>query len=107
MGGSRFSTTTDASGRYGALLLPGSNKSAAKQSHNWYAYVVQNGQQASEEFEFVTDPIYADNPSYCGSIDEDEDEKEFLDKGCILDPCKSSSSVQIEIINWQMRNVND
>ncbi|MEW5958678.1 MAG: hypothetical protein AB1801_13180 [Chloroflexota bacterium] len=110
--GSRFTASSDAGGRYGALLLPGSNKSAAKESHTWYAYVVENGQQASDEFKFITDPIYADNPSYCDDIleeeeDPDEAEKEFLKKGCILDPCKSSDSIQIKIINWQLRQVDN
>jgi hypothetical protein len=103
--GSRFSTTTDASGRYGALLLPGSNKNAAKQSHTWYAYVLQNGQQASDEFRFTTDPIFAENPDYCDDVDPDDEEDEFQDKGCILDPCRSNDSIQIKIINWQLRNV--
>jgi hypothetical protein len=105
--GSRFTTTTDKSGRYGALLLPGSNKSAALKSHDWYAYVVENGQQASEQFNFTTDPIYVDNPSHCNGIDPDEEEDEFLEKGCILDPCRSGDSIQIKIINWQMRDTPD
>lgn len=105
--GSRFLTSSDASGRYGALLLPGSDKSSAKKPHTWYAFIVQSGQQASEEFKFVTDPIFADNPDYCSDIDEDEEEDEFQDKGCILDPCKSSNSIQIKIINWQLRRAEN
>jgi hypothetical protein len=102
--GSRFSTTTDASGRYGALLLPGSNKSQALRAHNWYALIVENGQPASERFLFTTDPIYADNPDYCDNIDPDEEDDEFEEKGCILDPCKSRDSIQIKIINWRQRS---
>lgn len=103
--GSLFSTTTDGNGRYGALLLPGSNETAAKRAHNWFAYVIENGQQASERFIFTTDPIFAENPSYCDGLDPDneDDKDEFEDKGCILDPCKSRDSVQIKIINWQER----
>lgn len=104
--GSRFSTTTDASGRYGALLLPGQNETAAKKPHSWYAFVLQSGQQASEQFTFSTDPIFAENPSYCRGLDPDnpDDEDEFKDKGCIADPCKSSEAIQIKIINWQLRD---
>lgn len=106
--GSRFSTTTDASGRYGALLLPGSNESAAKKPHSWYAFIVESGQPASEQFTFSTDPLYADNPSYCRDIDPDDpdEEDEFKDKGCLLDPCKSDDSIQIKVINWQRRFEN-
>lgn len=103
--GSRFSATTDSNGRYGALLLPGSNRTAAKEAHTWFAYVVDKGQPASEEFKFSTDPIFAVNPSYCSGLDPDnpDDADEFKDKGCLLDPCKSDDSVQIKIINWQLR----
>jgi hypothetical protein len=114
--GSLFTATTDGNGRYSALLLPGSNKSAALRSHNWFAYIVESGQQASERFVFTTDPIYAQNPDYCSDIDNDnndnsssnQNDNEFQDKGCILDPCKSSDSIQIKVINWQERpDVND
>jgi hypothetical protein len=105
--GSRFTATTDASGRYGALLLPGSNEDVAKRSHDWYAYVLRNGQQASEKFTFASDPIYAINPKYCRGVDPDKEEDEFKDKGCILDPCHSNDSIQIKIINWQLRPTNN
>ena len=101
--GSRFTTKTDGNGRYTALLLPGANKSLASTSHNWYISVLENGRQASEEFKFTTDPIYAQNPSYCKGIDPDEDEDEFVSKGCIFDPCRSDDSIQVKIVNWQMR----
>ena len=97
--GSRFTTTTDNSGRYSALLLPGSNKNASYSSHDWYAYVAENGQQASEIFRFTSDPIYIHNPSHCD--DPDLTDKEKQKKGCLPDPCKSSDSIQIKIINWQ------
>jgi hypothetical protein len=64
--GSRFIATTDNNGRYGALLIPGASKPASFQSHDWYAYVVESGQRASDTFNFTTDPIFADNPDYCG-----------------------------------------
>jgi hypothetical protein len=98
---------TDGNGRYGALLLPGTDERAASRAHNWFAYVVIDGQQASNEFQFTTDPIYAVNPSYCDGLDPDGDESdrdEFLSKGCLLDPCRSSDAVQIKIINWQRQS---
>lgn len=101
--GSRFTTRTDASGRYNALLLPGANKRAARQSHTWFVYVRENGERASEEFRFTTDPIYAYQPDHCKGIDPDEEEDEFLDKGCIMDPCKSRDAIQIKIVNWQRK----
>jgi hypothetical protein len=118
--GSRFSTTTDNSGRYGALLLPGSNKPAARTSHDWYAFVVENGQRASEEFRFTTDPIYIENPSHCDSSsntnnngnandnnandnNDNSSARERQREGCLPDPCESGDSIQIKIINWQHR----
>lgn len=109
VGGSRFTTRTDANGRYSALLLPGANRSAAVRSHNWYAYILDSGQQASDEFRFTSDPIFAQNPPYCRSfnLDDEDEEAEFLEKGCLLDPCRSNDSIQIKIINWQKRSFNN
>ncbi|MBE7557373.1 MAG: hypothetical protein HS126_40565 [Anaerolineales bacterium] len=102
--GSQFTARTDGNGRYGALLLPGSNKVAATSSHNWFAYVVENGQRASEEFKFTTDPIYARNPKHCNDLDDDEEDINDSDrKGCIPNPCSSSDAIQIKIINWQLK----
>jgi hypothetical protein len=100
--GSRFIATTDNNGRYGALLIPGASKPASYRSHNWYAYVLESGKRASEEFRFTTDPIYADNPSHCGK-DEDEEDEDELEPGCLIDPCKVNSTIQIKVINWQLR----
>jgi hypothetical protein len=108
--GSRFIATTDNNGRYGALLIPGASKPASYQSHDWYAYVVENGKRASEEFRFTTDPIYADNPSYCGRDDNGNNNNNAnansneLEPGCLLDPCKNSNTIQVKVINWQERN---
>jgi len=66
-------------------LIPGINKEISIKSHNWYVSVVANGQQASDEFKFTTDPIFAVNPSHCKGIDPDEEKDEFQKKGCILD----------------------
>jgi hypothetical protein len=105
--GSRFIATTDNNGRYGALLIPGSSKPASYRSHDWYAYIVENGKPASQEFRFTTDPIYADNPDYCGRDDDDDVEgdelEDELEPGCVLEPCRVESSIQIKVINWQRR----
>jgi hypothetical protein len=115
--GSRFTTgASDGNGRYGALLLPGTDERGASRSHTWYAFILKDGQQASEQFTFTTDPIYAVNPPYCEGLDpfggdpnpnDDDDEdtaQEFKDKGCILDPCRSRDAIQIKIINWQQQS---
>ena len=102
--GSQFTTRTDGNGRFSALLLPGINKKEAMKSHNWYVLVEQNGQPASDEFKFTTDPIYAVNPKHCADPDLTDEERQ--QKGCILDPCKTDGSVQIKIVNWQMRQFN-
>jgi hypothetical protein len=102
--GSRFTTRTDGNGRFGALLLPGSDKVLAYSSHNWYAYVLENGQRASEEFKFTTDPILARNPKHCNDLKDDEEDINDADrKGCIPNPCESGDAIQIKIINWQMK----
>ena len=106
--GSRFIATTDNNGRYGALLIPGASKPAAYRSHNWYSYIVESGQRASETFNFTTDPIFADNPDYCARDDDDNANSDNINAnenkpGCIIDPCKNSNTIQIKVINWQMR----
>ncbi len=103
VGGSRFSASTDNSGRYAALLLPGSNKRAASKPHDWYIYVLESGQQASEQFTFTTDPIYASNASHCKGLDPDDtDDDDFFELGCIEDPCRSDDSVQVQTVNFQL-----
>jgi hypothetical protein len=106
--GSLFTTRTDGNGRYGALLLPGSNKSATYSSHNWFAYIVENGQRASDEFKFTTDPIYAKNPKHCSDLSGPEADINDEDrKGCIVNPCNSDDAIQIKIINWQLKLTDD
>lgn len=79
---SRFVTATDANGRYSVLLLRGTSRPGALQSHTWYSYVLEQGQQASRTFTFATDPLYADNPSYCyATADDDDDNSDNDDDG--------------------------
>lgn len=99
--GSRFTTTTDGNGRYVGLLIRGSG-SGAYQSHDWFAYVIIGGERASEPFTFSTDPIYARNRKGCDLTDNDKSN----DAGCIEDPCRVSGSIQVKVINWQLRSFN-
>ena len=114
---SRFIATTDGNGRFGALLIPGSNESLAKQSKNWYAFIVESGSRASEEFTFTTDPIFADNPGYCSRGGENNNNNNGsngngnsnggndndLPPGCLEDPCRVNGTIQVKVINWQER----
>jgi hypothetical protein len=84
---------------YGVTLIPGTNKSAAKKAHNWFAYLIENGQKISKALLFSTDPIFADNPSVCDGLDPDnnpDDEKKFNENGCIKDPCTSEDATQVK-----------
>lgn len=99
--GSRFFSSTDGNGRYGALLIPG-NSPGAYSTHNWYANVIVRGQQASDKFPFTTDPIFARNPSRCDLNDDDDNN----DAGCTPNPCSSNNAIQIKIINWQLQVFN-
>lgn len=97
---------TNTSGIYGVTLIPGTNRSAAKDPHNWFAYVVENGQRASEIFRFTTDPMWADNPEHCDDNDNDNDnvdDNDNEDEGCIADPCEDADAINVKIINWQKR----
>lgn len=83
---------------YGVMLVPGVQMADAMRPHEWYAYVVHEDVQISETFNFATDPIWANNPSYCFTID---DEDEYTEKGCIAHPCESDDAVQVKYINWE------
>jgi hypothetical protein len=72
---------------YGVTLIPGTNKSAARESHNWFAYLLQNGEKVSKALLFSTDPMYADPDEVC----EDED-----DEDCIPDPCTSEDATNVK-----------
>ena len=92
---SRFLATTDFNGRYSGLLLSGSDRAAAQVSHNWYLYVLENGQPLSPVFEFTSNPIFAQNPKRCGSTSDGKQ------PGCIMDPCRSAQAIQVKTVNWQ------
>ncbi|MDM8528510.1 carboxypeptidase-like regulatory domain-containing protein [Anaerolineales bacterium HSG24] len=99
--GSRFQSTTNGNGRYTGLLLRGDGPHAYS-AHDWFAYVVVNGEQASQPFTFTTDPIHARNRKGCDLHDDDKGN----DAGCIEDPCRVSGTVQVKVINWQLQLFN-
>ncbi len=92
---SRFLATTDFNGRYSGLMLSASNRKAVQVSHNWYLYVLENGQPISPVFEFSSDPIFATNPKRCGTTSDGKQ------PGCVMDPCRSDRAIQVKTINWQ------
>jgi hypothetical protein len=53
---SRFTATTDASGRY-ALALIVANKDLAKRPHTWFIRVIEDGKPASDTFTWQSDSI--------------------------------------------------
>lgn len=73
--GSRFTTTTDANGRFTAGLIVG-NKDLAKEPHTWFVRILQDGKPASETFRWQSDSI---------------------------ETCDSSLAVQVEEINFRRR----
>ncbi len=93
VGGSRFMAQTDGNGRYGAVLIRGTS-SEAYRSHDWYAMVLYGGAEASDQFTFTTDALYATGKR-CKKKEE---------PGCNEDPCSNSDSIQIKVINWQYRS---
>ncbi|MBN1993647.1 MAG: hypothetical protein JW953_13180 [Anaerolineae bacterium] len=86
---------------YGVTLIPGTDRAAVKRSHNWFAYLVLEGEKLSKAVLFTTDPILADNPNYCDDLDDEG--QEFQEKGCIMNPCKSEDAVNNKHIDWQPR----
>lgn len=100
--GSYFLTgPTEYSEIYGVTLIPGTDRSAVREKHNWFAYLMLDGQKVSPAVLFTTDPILADNPSYCDGLDATE----FQQKGCIANPCDSEKAVNIKHIDFKPRVV--
>jgi hypothetical protein len=80
-------------------LIPGTNKSASKKAHDWFAYLIEKGQKVSKAILFSTDPIFADNPSKCNNIDPDS--TEFSKEGCIRNPCESADATNVKHVVWR------
>jgi hypothetical protein len=94
---------------YGVTLIPGTNKAAAQESHNWFAYLLQNGQKVSKALLFSTDPMYADPDEACTTTDNtntnDNGSTNANDNGstnandnngCIPDPCTSEDATNVK-----------
>jgi hypothetical protein len=89
---------------YGVTLIPGTNKSASMKSHNWFAYLIQNGKKVSKALLFSTDPMFADNPSKCNDIDPEDDE--FSEEGCIADPCTSEDATNVKHVVFRPQELD-
>lgn len=99
---------TNFNGQYGVTLIPGNNRGNpdAFESHTWFAYVVEDGERVSDIFQFTTDPIYIKNTDpECSRAREEGEDADFDERSCLVDPCESNDSVQVQIINWQRRIV--
>ncbi len=109
--GSRFLTEeTEFAEVYGVTLIPGTDRAASVQSHNWFAYLVDNGQKVSDAILFTTDPIRALESERCENDDDnndnngDDDDDDGDDEGgCIPDPCTSADAVNVKIVEFQPR----
>jgi hypothetical protein len=103
--GSVFQTgTTEFHEFYGVTLIPGTNKAASRKSHNWFAYLIQNGQKVSKALLFSTDPMYADPSESCSSDNNNGNTNDNTNgntnsndnNGCIPDPCTSEDATNVK-----------
>jgi hypothetical protein len=103
--GSVFITgETEFSEIYGVTLVPGINRAAAQESHNWFAYLIKDGEKISSAVLFTTDPIWALDSESCSILQaaadaDDDDDDPVLN--CIEDPCQSSEATNIKHIDFQ------
>jgi hypothetical protein len=84
---------------YGVTLIPGTDRSAVMEAHDWFAFLLKDGQKMSSALLFTTDPILADNPNYCDEVSPEE----FQKHGCILNPCESEGAVNVKHIDFKPR----
>ncbi len=96
-----LSVPTEYAEVYGVTLIPGTDRTAVKQSHNWYAHLMLNGEKVSKSSLFTTDPILADNPSDCDGLSPDDED--FQLNECIMNPCESEGAINVKHIDWQPR----
>jgi hypothetical protein len=99
--GSVFLTDeTEFSEIYGVTLIPGTNRSAAQRSHNWFAYLMRDGQKLSKAVLFTTDPIWALPSESCSQTDANDDD-DLTEDNCVPDPCTSADAANIKHIDFQ------
>jgi hypothetical protein len=80
---------------YGVTLIPGTNKTAATESHNWFAYLMINGEKVSKAILFSTDPLFADPDERCETTDNAA-AGDNQQEGCIPDPCTSDEATNVK-----------
>ncbi len=92
---------------YGVTLIPGTNRAAAQQSHNWFAYLKKDGVKVSSAILFTTDPMWALDSESCQILEDellnDDDDSNDNDEvsGCINDPCIDEEAVNIKKVDFQ------
>jgi len=104
--GSHFLTgPTEYSEIYGVTLIPGTDRAAVSKSHNWFAYLMLDGKKVSAAVLFTTDPILADNPSYCDNPTPVTGANTPTPGavGCIANPCESTDAVNVKHIDFKPR----
>jgi hypothetical protein len=106
--GSVFQTvSTEFHEFYGVTLVPGTDKSASRKSHNWFAYLLQNGEKVSKALLFSTDPMYADPAESCSSSSNSNSNSNTnttptpnsnsnTNSSCIPDPCTSEDATNVK-----------
>lgn len=95
---------------YGVTLIPGTDRASSVQSHNWFAYLVDNDQKVSDAILFTTDPIRALDSERCkdsgsgnGNGNSNTNSNSNNNAGCIPDPCTSTDAVNVKIVEFQPR----
>lgn len=109
--GSRFVTEeTEFAEIYGVTLIPGTDRASSVRSHNWYAYLIDEGRKISEAILFTTDPIRALDSERCenggdgnGNNNDNDSNNNNNGEGCIPDPCTSEDAVNVKIVQFQPR----
>ena len=108
--GSIFQTDeTQFSEIYGVTLIPGTDRAASVKSHNWFAYLLDNGLKVSEAILFTTDPIRALDSERCtngntnANANNSNNSNSNNNAGCIPDPCTSADATNVKIVQFQPR----
>lgn len=108
---------------YGVTLIPGTNKSASMKSHNWFAYLIENGQKVSKALLFSTDPMYADPKESCSNNNNNSNSNSNSNSNdnssnnnssgngndnnsCIPDPCTSEDATNIKHVVFRPQELD-
>lgn len=113
--GSVFQTVaTEYHDVYGVTLVPGTDKPASRKSHNWFAYLLQDGKKVSKALLFSTDPLYADPRESCSNNNNNSnsnsngnDNSSGNDNNnCIPDPCTSDDATNIKHVVFRPQQLD-